>query len=111
VLLVAAEIAPPAARPGRCEDLGGVRRAAAGRRAQRLCGGEQRRRRGRARSAERELIWSRLSERSARSKRSEFRDPAPQPSSAAQSDQREDRRSEAEHAARPRLGARRSYAD
>ena len=47
-------------------------------------------------------------ERSACRARSEFCDPAPKPSTTAQSDQREDRRSEAEHAARPRLGARQS---
>ncbi len=127
VLLVAAEIAPPAAHPGRCERPWSVQRAnrrawagasrtptgvckdAAGRRAQRLCGGEERRVRGRARSADRELTWSRLVERSERSKRSEFRDPAPEPSTTAQSDRREDRRSEAEPAARSRLCSSKKY--
>ena len=142
--------AAPATRPGRCEQqwagstghsprvgvsasriTTGVCKDAAGWRAQRLCGGEEHRGRGRARSADRALTWERLVERSERRERSEFRDPASEPTQrartrnrpcglfrawrapwrlqapghTAQSDHREDRRSEAKNAARPRLCA------
>jgi len=57
-----------------CETAAALSQAAAGWRAERICGAEKHRLRGRARSAHRELTWSRLVERSERSKRSEFRD-------------------------------------
>ena len=114
-LLAAAEaLRPP---PGRGSSRTTVVFAApwAGSRWRDFCGDEERRPQGRARSALRELTWSRLVERSERSDRSEFRDRpcgrAPQWSlSAAKAAAAERRRLPAQGAARSSPSKRRTTA-